>query len=92
MKRLKMFFFAAMVAAPLLLPTQTRANGLLDWIFGVIDGKEEKNENNNNDNKDKDKKNSAPIDGGLVILMGAGLGLGGWLLYRRNKLAENAAI
>ena len=80
MKILKKFFLGAMISAPLLLaPAKSHAgpiSDLLNELFG----------------NDKDKKpgpnspgtnpgNSVPIDGGLVILLVAGLGLGAKMIY-----------
>ena len=93
MKKLKSLALALMVTAPLLIPTQSKANGLFGWLEDLFGDKD----------KDKDKKeyhqpvtgdpkNSAPIDGGLVVLMGAGLALGVFIIYKKKKEAETAVI
>ena len=79
MKILKKFFLGAMIAAPLLLaPAKSHAgpiSDLLNELFG-------------NDKKPSQNPpgaptpgNSVPIDGGLVVLLAAGLGLGAKIIY-----------
>ena len=85
-KIFKKFVMGALILAPLMAaPHTSKANivgDLLDWITGGDKDKKEK--------KDKDKEkdssgNSVPVDGGLVFLVVAGLGLGGKMLYDYNK-------
>lgn len=97
---------AVMVASSLLLPSQSKAEGLWDWLFGDGD------RNEHQDKKDHDKKdhdgdnqggdnqggdcsggqhNSAPIDSGLSILLVAGLGLGAKMLYDNKKKGTETA-
>jgi hypothetical protein len=95
MKKLKSLILALMVTAPLLIPTQSKANGLFGWLedlFGGKDKKEKKEHPQQEGRGDRDPKNSAPIDGGLVVLMGAGLALGVFIIYKKKKEAETAVI
>jgi len=83
-KIFKKFVMGALILAPLMAaPHTSKANivgDLLDWITGGDKDKKEKKD------KEKDSSgNSVPVDGGLVFLVVAGLGLGGKMLYDYNK-------
>ncbi|MHA4808151.1 PID-CTERM protein-sorting domain-containing protein [Flavitalea flava] len=108
MRAFRKLLFAALIIAPTFLPTQTRANGLIDWIIGLFDKDDKKgsgnngNQNGNNgdngnhygNDKDTGKGNSVPLDGGIVFLFAAGLGLGTKMIYDANKkkLIANSTI
>lgn len=90
---LKKAFVFLLILSPLLaVPKQSRANWVDDLIHDIF--------GNDKDNKDKDKKDpdpncgngsSVPVNGGLVILFAAGLGLGTWIVYDRRKTKEVTA-
>ena len=81
----KKFFLGAMIAAPLLFaPATTKAGPISDLLKELLGG------GNNRDKEKHDPQggpksttagNSVPIDGGLVFLMLAGLGLGAKMIY-----------
>ena len=82
MKPVKKLLFGALIVAPLMLvPHQSKAGGLLDWLENLLDHKKP--------TKDKPAPptsgNSVPINGGLVVLFAAGLGLGAAGLINQNK-------
>jgi hypothetical protein len=80
MKIFKKFFLGAMIAAPLLLaPAKSHAgpiSDLLKELFG-----DDKKDKKNDPNTPTTPGNSVPIDGGLVVLLAAGLGLGAKIIY-----------
>ncbi len=86
-KMIRTMVFGVVIAAPLLLvPHQSKAGGLLDFIKEIIGG-------------DKDKKpktgtptNSVPLDKGTVFLVVAGLGLGVKMIYDRRRNVEKSVI
>jgi hypothetical protein len=86
MKAVKKLFVCFLVAAPLLMIPATSRAGIIGDILNGIFG-----------NTDKDKKpdpkpgNSVPLDGGMVILLAAGLGLGAKKIYDKRK-AEPKAV
>jgi len=87
----KKFLVCLLMASPFLfIPKQSKAGVIGDvihWIFGNDNG-----QGNNNDNHGNDKKKdpptastSVPLDGGMIILMVAGLGLGAKLIYDAKR-------
>lgn len=90
-----------MVASSLLMvPSQSKAGGLWDWLFGG-DGDQKEHHHDRDKDKDHDggkdcgggQHNSAPIDSGLSILLVVGLGLGAKMLYdNKKKEVETASI
>lgn len=103
MKKLRTTLLTLLVVAPLLLPTQTKAEGFWDWLFGGNEHHHKDGGNKDGDRGDRggDKNgrgdkgggdcnngkggNSAPIDGGLAILLVVGAGLGAKMVYDHNK-------
>ena len=78
MKLAKKFVMGALIVAPLIFVPATSRAGILQDILNLIKGdKKEK--------KDHKQGNSVPVDGGLMFLMAAGLGLGGKMIYDHNK-------
>ena len=83
-KIFKKLVMGALILVPLMFaPHISRANiisDLVHWLKGDKDDKKEKKE------KDRDSSgNSVPVDGGVVFLLVAGLGLGAKMLYDYNK-------
>jgi len=79
----------ALILAPLMFaPHTSKANiisDLVHWLKGDKDDKKDKKD------KDRDKDssgNSVPVNGGVVFLVVAGLGLGAKMLYDYNKKSE----
>jgi hypothetical protein len=90
MKMAKKLPFLLLVAAPYLIPVQTRANWLDDVLKDIFGSGKHKNEHINNGNhyaygqqgvQGQQGGNAVPLDGGTVFLLMAGLGLGAKLLY-----------
>ena len=86
-KIFKKFVMGALILAPLMFtPHTSKANiigDLLQWITGDDKDKDKK------DKKDKDGSgNSVPVNGGVVFLVVAGLGLGAKMLYDYNKKSQ----
>ena len=85
MKKIKTFLFAALFVLPILMFSSAKAN--------------EGHNKHNKDNKfgdgdmDKDSKkgSSVPIDGGISLLLAAGVGLGVKKVAARRKLKKQAA-
>jgi len=68
-----------LVAAPYFVPVQSRAGVIGDLLNGLLGGG-----SNTQDPPcppDQGTGNSVPLDGGVVFLMVAGLGLGAKLIY-----------
>jgi len=89
MRIVKKFFLGAMIAAPLLLaPAKSHAgpiSDLLNDLFG--------NDKKPTQNPPGSTGNSVPIDGGLVVLLVAGLGLGAKIIYdNKAKKMETAPL
>lgn len=79
---MKKFLLALLVVAAvsLVMPTETQALG------GHKSNKPHKPKKSNGNTGGG---NSAPIDGGLSLLLAAGLGLGAKKVYDKNKKAAN---
>ena len=75
MKMVKKFLVCLLFAAPVLfVPKQSKA--------GEDNGNNKDNGNHYGENKNNaSSPTSVPLDGGLIILMAAGLGLGAKLIY-----------
>ena len=80
-----------LVAAPYFVPVQSRA-GVIGDLLKDLFGNNGNNGKDKKDKKDKDKdnvpsqptastSNSVPLNGGVVFLMLAGIGLGAKLIY-----------
>jgi uncharacterized membrane protein YgcG len=82
MKTIKAILFVALFAVPFLLPTQTQARG---GHKSHSHGNGNGNGNGSGGNGGGKSGNSAPIDGGLSILLAAGVGLGAKKIYDKNK-------
>ena len=87
----KKFLVCMLMAAPFLfIPKQSKAGvigDIIHWIFGNDNGQGNNNNNQGNDTK-KDPPSattSVPLDGGMIILMVAGLGLGAKLIYDAKR-------
>jgi hypothetical protein len=88
MKTVRKLFFCALVAAPMLIPMQSKAGGLddlLNWLFGGGDRGQKHQPPPPPPAPGCGPGTSVPINGGLVILMVAGLGLGAKMLYDAQK-------
>ena len=79
-KIFKKLVMGALILAPLMFaPHTSKANIITDiihWITGDKDDKKDKKESSGN---------SVPVNGGVVFLVVAGLGLGAKMLYDFNK-------
>ena len=79
-----------LVAAPYFVPVQSRAGVIGDLLNTLLGG------GNNNTSQDppcppdQGTGNSVPLDGGVVFLMVAGLGLGAKLIYDARAKKEVA--
>ncbi|MDO6430064.1 hypothetical protein Q4E93_05680 [Flavitalea sp. BT771] len=80
----------ALILAPLMFaPHISKANiisDLVHWLKGDKDDKGDKGDKRERKEKDRDSSgNSVPVNGGVVFLVVAGLGLGTKMLYDYNK-------
>jgi hypothetical protein len=84
-KIFKKLVMGALILAPLMFaPHISRANIISDLIHFITGGDKDKK-----DKKDKDSAgNSVPVNGGVVFLVVAGLGLGAKMLYDYNKKSQ----
>jgi hypothetical protein len=78
MKMVKKLPLLLLIAAPFFMPIQTRANWLGDLLRDIF-GKEKKE--TKAPTPPAASGNSVPINGGIVVLVIAGLGLGAKMLY-----------
>jgi len=84
MRIFKKLFLGAMIAAPLLLaPGRTQAGPITDLLQGIFGSDKKQDPGTPN----CPPGTSVPINGGLVILFVAGLGLGAKILYD-NKTSK----
>ena len=74
MKKTKLFFFAAIFAIPMLMFSAAKAHGGHDKDNNS--GIEKDNKFGEDLDKDSKKGSSVPIDGGISLLLAAGVGLG----------------
>jgi hypothetical protein len=79
MKMVKKLPLLLLMAAPYFVPVQSRAGVIGDLLKALLG-------NSNKSQKDPPKQtpgttNSVPLDGGVVFLMLAGVGLGAKLIY-----------
>ena len=81
----------ALILAPLMFaPHTSKANiisDLVHWLKGDKDDKKDKKDKDRDRDKDS-SGNSVPVNGGVVFLVVAGLGLGAKMLYDYNKKSE----
>lgn len=98
MKMVKKFLVCLLFATPFLfVPKQSKAGiigDIIHFIFGNDNGQGNNRNNRGNDTK-KDPpvaSNSVPLNGGLVILMAAGLGLGAKVIYDRKRSNGKQAV
>lgn len=84
MNKIKHFFFAALLVFPLLMSSSAKANE-------GHEGKEPKYGDNDMDNKGSKKGSSVPIDGGISLLLAAGIGLGAKKVAAQRKFKKQAA-
>ncbi|MDO6435068.1 hypothetical protein Q4E93_30920 [Flavitalea sp. BT771] len=84
-KIFKKLLMGALILAPLMfVPHTSKANIISDIIHWITGDKDDKK-----DKKDKDGNgNSVPVNGGVVFLVVAGLGLGAKMLYDYNKKSQ----
>ena len=87
MKTIRKVVLGIIIAVPLFLaPSQSKAGDLIgDLLNGLLGGGNNNNGNNSNCQTPPPCDNSAPIDGGTVFLLIAGLGLGAKLMYEKSK-------
>jgi hypothetical protein len=82
MSKIKHFLFAALLVAPLLMFSSAKANH----------GHERHERKYGENDMDRGKKGSSvPIDGGLSLLLAAGIGLGAKKVAAQRKLKKQAA-
>jgi hypothetical protein len=88
-KIFKKFVMGALILAPLMFaPRISRANIISDLVHLITGNDKDKDKK---DKKDKDSAgNSVPVNGGVVFLVVAGLGLGAKMLYDYNKKSQTA--
>lgn len=91
MKPVKKLFFCLLVMAPLLVPVRSKAGGL-GGIFGWFSGIFDPHDKDRKPGPPKNTGTSVPIDGGLVVLFAAGLGLGAKVILDRKKEAAASII
>jgi hypothetical protein len=77
MKMVKKLPLLLLVAAPYFVPVQSRAGVIGDLLNNLLGG----NDTSQNCDTQPPPGNSVPLDGGVVFLMVAGLGLGAKLIY-----------
>jgi hypothetical protein len=77
MKMVKKLPLLLLVAAPYFVPVQSRAGVIGDLLNSLLGG----NDKSQNCDTQPPPGNSVPLDGGVVFLMVAGLGLGAKLIY-----------
>jgi hypothetical protein len=87
----KKFVMGTLILAPLMFaPHISKANIISDLVHLLTGNDKDKDKK---DKKDKDSSgNSVPVDGGLVFLVVAGLGLGGKVLYDYNKKSKTEPV
>lgn len=86
MKMVRKLPLLLLVAAPFFAPVQTRAGVIGDLLNSLLGNNKDKTKDKDKTSK-KDKPapasstNSVPLDGGVVFLVLAGVGLGAKLIY-----------
>ena len=86
----KKIVMGALIVAPLLFVPNTSKAGIFGDLFGWLNSKDK--------DKDKDKDwhkpgTSVPVNGGLLVLMVVGMGLGVKMIVDKNNAAkEESAI
>ncbi len=90
MKTIRKVVLGIIISVPLFLaPSQSKAGDLLGGLLnGLLGGGNGNNGNSSNCQPTPPPNpggNSAPIDGGTVFLLIAGLGLGAKLMYEKSK-------
>jgi hypothetical protein len=83
MTKVKKFLFAALLVLPILMFSSAMANNGHDRHEGM--GGRERRVPNDFDRDDAKQGSSVPIDGGLSILLAAGIGLGVFAAHRKFK-------
>ena len=79
-----------MVAAPYFVPVQSRAGVLGDLLHLLVGGGKNNTTQDPSCPSEPGTGNSVPLDGGVVFLMVAGLGLGAKLIYDARAKKEVA--
>jgi hypothetical protein len=92
MNKIKHFLFAALLALPILMFSSVRANNGHGGHDGR-DGHEGHGPKFGDNDMDKGSKkgSSVPIDGGISLLLAAGIGLGVKKVAAHRKLKKQAA-
>ena len=90
MKTIRRIVCGLLIAAPLFLaPAQSRAGGFGDFFHSLFGSDRHKHDHDHDWDKGKDNSpqtgNAVPINGGLIILLIAGLGLGARMMYAKNQ-------
>ncbi|HVU58047.1 MAG TPA: hypothetical protein VHD83_23460 [Puia sp.] len=88
MKMVKKLPLLLLVAVPYFVPVQTRAGVIGDLISTLLGNKKDKDKDTSTSTPTTG--NSVPLDGGVVFLVMAGLGLGAKLIYDA-KAQKNVA-
>ncbi len=83
MKLAKKFFMGALIAAPLLFVAHTSKAGIFSDFLHWLDGRDR--DKKDHPSTTKGTGNSVPVNGGLVFLVVAGLGLGAKMIFDHNK-------
>ena len=91
MKTIKRIVCGVLIAAPLFLaPAQSRANGLGDFFRNLFGGDRHSYSDRRGSQSDPPAPtpgsgNSVPVNGGILLLVIAGLGLGTKIVYDKGK-------
>jgi hypothetical protein len=85
MKFAKKTLLAVLISTSLLCVPHVSKAGILSDIFSFLDS-------HDRDHHKKDGGNSVPVNGGLVVLMIAGVGLGAKMIYDQGKKAKAADV
>src|ERR1700677_5282545 len=100
MKTVRRVVAVMLFVAPMFVPVRSKAGGFSDFLRSLFHDEQQRREVNSQrdlwqrplDPRDPRAQptsggasNSVPLDGGLVFLLVAGLGLGAGMVYSRNK-------
>ena len=94
MKIAKRFLLVTFLAVPLfMVPKQSHA-GIIGDILGLLFGNDhgQKDQGEKKNDPPPATSNSVPVDGGTVVLMMAGLGLGTWMLLRAKPKTSEVEV
>jgi hypothetical protein len=86
MKFAKKTLLAAMISTSLLCVPAVSKAGIISDILSFL------NQGGKGDRRGKSGGNSVPVNGGLVVLMIAGVGLGAKMIYDQSKKEKAADV